>query len=210
MLKQQGYERLFDRELEDRYLFEVINYNLPLGDETLAERLTNIELVTGDGKVMQTGPEIRHVGISPCFNDLFIGSKGMFGIPLSMAVRVRRQLQPIEKISVELAEVDPNYKIETLRTMSAQLDRETAIKYSVRHTNNRTILDISNYGKECLHKLITPHEQARRVVVSSALPWEWQANGMFNINGPDIYNIMLMDSSLEWHYSNGLLRVRGG
>ena len=88
-----------------------MNYNLPLRDETLSERLINMELVSGEGRLLQTGPEIRHIGISPCFNDLFIGSKGMFGIPLAVALRVRKEIQPVERMSLELTEVDPNYQI---------------------------------------------------------------------------------------------------
>lgn len=56
LLEEQGYRPLFDDELQDKYLFEVINYNLPLGNETLASRLITMELVSGEGKLIQSSP----------------------------------------------------------------------------------------------------------------------------------------------------------
>jgi hypothetical protein len=79
-----------------------VNYNLPLRDNTLAERLVNMDLISGEAKVMQTGPEIKHVGINPCFNDIFLGSKGMFGIPLDIMMRVNKTVPPTEKLWIEL------------------------------------------------------------------------------------------------------------
>lgn len=85
--------------------------------------------------------------MSPCFNDLFIGSKGMFGIPLAVALRVRREMQPVERMTVELSETDPNYKVETLGKITAQLDKEYFLKYSVNSAGGRTVINIANYGK---------------------------------------------------------------
>ena len=58
ILAQNGYAALFDQELEEKHLFEVINYNLPLKTKNLSSILINLELVSGNGKLFQSGPDI--------------------------------------------------------------------------------------------------------------------------------------------------------
>lgn len=47
LLLQNGYKTLFDEEFKEKHLFDVVNYNLPLGSESLSDRLINIDLING-------------------------------------------------------------------------------------------------------------------------------------------------------------------
>jgi FAD/FMN-containing dehydrogenase len=47
-----------------------------------------LENIGADGKTFWTGPDIESFGTNPKLNDLFIGSKGMLGIPLNIKVKL--------------------------------------------------------------------------------------------------------------------------
>lgn len=115
ILKGQGYEELFDKELADKHLFEVINYNLPVGTNNLASILINLELISGHGKLFQSGPDIEHFGPNVRYNDLFLGSKGIFGIPLKAFIRLKHSQQSTETKTMKLNVGNPNDQILLIR-----------------------------------------------------------------------------------------------
>jgi hypothetical protein len=61
---------------------------LPLITEPLSSKVINLENIGADGKTFWTGPDIESFGTNPKLNDLFIGSKGMLGIPLNIKVKL--------------------------------------------------------------------------------------------------------------------------
>lgn len=96
-------------------MFEVINYNLPVGINNLASVLINMELISGNGKLFQSGPDIEHFGPNVRYNDLFLGSKGIFGIPLKAFIRLKHPQKSTETKTIELNVGNPNDKILIIR-----------------------------------------------------------------------------------------------
>lgn len=47
---------------------------------------------------MNSGPDIKHIGTTPCFNSIFLGAKGIFGVPLSLMLRIDKETPVVEEL----------------------------------------------------------------------------------------------------------------
>ena len=73
-------------------IYDVIVNNLPLNKGDINSQTISMEMVSSSGQNFRTAGECNRYGQIPSLNPLFIGTGGIFALPSSVILRIKKKL----------------------------------------------------------------------------------------------------------------------
>jgi len=77
--------------LSSEKIYDVIVNNLPLNRGDVNSQTASLEMISAEGQNFRTAGEVNRYGQIPSLNPLFIGTGGIFALPSSITLKLKKK-----------------------------------------------------------------------------------------------------------------------